>query len=47
MPDPSATGATDAQMYPAFERAADEIERRIHFLLALIEQPLSKERSRA
>jgi protein-tyrosine-phosphatase/DNA-binding transcriptional ArsR family regulator len=38
MPDPSTTGGTDAQTYPAFARAADEIERRIHFLLALIEQ---------
>jgi ArsR family transcriptional regulator, arsenate/arsenite/antimonite-responsive transcriptional repressor / arsenate reductase (thioredoxin) len=47
MPDPSASGADDAQTYPAFERAADEIDRRIHFLLALIEQASSKESSRA
>jgi protein-tyrosine-phosphatase/DNA-binding transcriptional ArsR family regulator len=40
MPDPSAAGATDAQTYPAFASAADEIERRVHFLLALIEQQL-------
>jgi protein-tyrosine-phosphatase/DNA-binding transcriptional ArsR family regulator len=39
MPDPSAAGATDAETYPAFERAADEIEQRVQFLLALIEQP--------
>lgn len=38
MPDPSAAGATDKETYPAFARAADEIERRMHFLLALIEQ---------
>lgn len=38
MPDPSAAGGTDAQTYPAFVRAADEIEHRLHFLLALIEQ---------
>jgi protein-tyrosine-phosphatase/DNA-binding transcriptional ArsR family regulator len=36
MQDPSATGTTDAETYPAFETAADEIERRVHFLLALI-----------
>jgi protein-tyrosine-phosphatase/DNA-binding transcriptional ArsR family regulator len=39
MPDPSAAGATDADTYPAFARAADEIEQRVQFLLALIEQP--------
>ncbi len=45
MPDPSAAGATNAQTYPAFERAADEIERRVHFLLAVIGQPSTKESS--
>ncbi|MGZ4241835.1 MAG: arsenate reductase/protein-tyrosine-phosphatase family protein [Actinomycetota bacterium] len=39
MPDPSASGATDAETYPAFARAADEIEQRVQFLLASIEQP--------
>jgi len=47
MPDPSASGNGNAQTYPAFERAADEIERRIHFLIALIEQSSSKESARA
>jgi protein-tyrosine-phosphatase/DNA-binding transcriptional ArsR family regulator len=45
MPDPSAAGATNATTYPAFERTAEEIERRIHFLLALIEQSSNKESS--
>ncbi len=36
MPDPSATGSTDAETYGAFEVAAEEIERRVHFLLGLI-----------
>jgi protein-tyrosine-phosphatase/DNA-binding transcriptional ArsR family regulator len=43
MPDPSAAGATDAETYPVFARVADEIERRIHFLLALIEQEAPRE----
>jgi len=46
MPDPSATGATEKQTYPAFERTAQEIEQRVHFLLALLDQPVSRERSR-
>ena len=43
MPDPSTAGATDAETYPAFERTAAEIERRVDFLLAILEQPLTKE----
>lgn len=34
--DPSATGATDRESYPAFEQAAREIEWRVSFLLARI-----------
>lgn len=47
MPDPSHAGATDAQTYPAFERAADELEIRIRFLLAKIEQDLTQEVARS
>ncbi len=47
MPDPSAVGTSDAQTYPAFERAADEIEIRLRFLLARIEQGLTQEVSRS
>jgi protein-tyrosine-phosphatase len=34
MPDPAASGPDDAATYPAFERAADEIEGRVALLLA-------------
>jgi protein-tyrosine-phosphatase/DNA-binding transcriptional ArsR family regulator len=37
MPDPSATGSTNAETYPGFEAAADEIERRVQFLSGLID----------
>jgi ArsR family transcriptional regulator, arsenate/arsenite/antimonite-responsive transcriptional repressor / arsenate reductase (thioredoxin) len=37
--DPSAAGTTDDDSYPAFERAAIEIEWRAQFLLARIENP--------
>jgi protein-tyrosine-phosphatase/DNA-binding transcriptional ArsR family regulator len=37
--DPSAAGATDDESYPAFERAATEIEWRVEFLLARAERP--------
>ncbi len=36
IPDPSIEGATDTESYPAFERTAEELERRIHFLIASI-----------
>ncbi|MGZ4735522.1 MAG: arsenate reductase/protein-tyrosine-phosphatase family protein [Acidimicrobiia bacterium] len=42
MPDPSATGTTDRQTYPAFEVAADEIERRVRFLQELIDESRSR-----
>jgi protein-tyrosine-phosphatase/DNA-binding transcriptional ArsR family regulator len=38
MPDPSAMGATDAQTYPAFEAAAEQIQRRVHSLRELISE---------
>lgn len=37
VPDPSQTGGTDAQTYPAFRRTADELATRIPFLLELID----------
>lgn len=35
--DPSASGATDNETYPAFERTIEELETRIPFLLELID----------
>lgn len=37
--DPSLEGETGDESYPAFERTAAEIERRVRFLLHLIQQP--------
>jgi protein-tyrosine-phosphatase/DNA-binding transcriptional ArsR family regulator len=37
IPDPARAGRTDADTYPAFERVADELERRIAGLLAWID----------
>jgi len=37
MPDPAALGTTDEESYPAFERAAEELEARISFLMADID----------
>lgn len=37
--DPALAGATDEESYPAFERAAAEIEIRVRFLLDVISQP--------
>jgi protein-tyrosine-phosphatase len=37
MADPSTAGATDEESYPAFDRTAMEIEWRVRFLLARIE----------
>jgi ArsR family transcriptional regulator, arsenate/arsenite/antimonite-responsive transcriptional repressor / arsenate reductase (thioredoxin) len=39
MPDPSAGGTTNQQTYPAFEAAAEEIERRVEFFRELIAEP--------
>ena len=36
IPDPAASGGTDQDTYPAFERMAAELETRIGFLLAMI-----------
>ncbi|HEX5309802.1 MAG TPA: hypothetical protein VFW38_12065 [Solirubrobacteraceae bacterium] len=36
IPDPVRAGDTDAQTYPAFQSTADELARRIPFLLELI-----------
>jgi protein-tyrosine-phosphatase/DNA-binding transcriptional ArsR family regulator len=36
IPDPAASGGTDEETYPAFERMAAELETRIGFLLATI-----------
>lgn len=43
--DPSAAGATDDESYPAFERTATEIDWRVKFLLARIENP-AREKTR-
>ena len=39
IPDPALEGSTDRASYPAFERTAAELETRIHFLLAAINEP--------
>ncbi len=44
MPDPSREGPTGRASLPAFERAADELETRIGFLLQLLNDP-SRRRS--
>jgi len=36
VPDPSVEGSTDRTTYPAFERTADELERRIGFRLHML-----------
>jgi protein-tyrosine-phosphatase len=36
IPDPAASGGTDEDTYPAFQRMAAELETRIGFLLAVI-----------
>lgn len=38
VPDPAQAGSTDQGSLPAFERTADELESRIHFLLPLLTQ---------
>jgi protein-tyrosine-phosphatase/DNA-binding transcriptional ArsR family regulator len=39
IPDPALEGSTERASYPAFERTAAELETRIHFLLAAINEP--------
>ena len=39
IPDPALEGSTVRASYPAFERMASELESRIHFLLAAINEP--------
>lgn len=41
--DPSAAGATDEESYPAFERTATEIEWRVRFLLARLDNPAQEQ----
>jgi len=36
IPDPARGGSNDKETYPAFERTAEELERRIRFLLSVI-----------
>jgi ArsR family transcriptional regulator, arsenate/arsenite/antimonite-responsive transcriptional repressor / arsenate reductase (thioredoxin) len=46
IPDPGLEGETDRESYPAFERAAAELETRIHFLLSMIDHtPRRRSRS--
>jgi protein-tyrosine-phosphatase len=42
MPDPALEGPTDRASYPAFERTASELETRIRFLLAAINDPSTR-----
>jgi protein-tyrosine-phosphatase/DNA-binding transcriptional ArsR family regulator len=39
IPDPALEGTTERASYPAFERTASELETRINFLLAAINEP--------
>jgi protein-tyrosine-phosphatase/DNA-binding transcriptional ArsR family regulator len=39
IPDPALEGSTERASYAAFERTASELEMRIHFLLAAINEP--------
>jgi ArsR family transcriptional regulator, arsenate/arsenite/antimonite-responsive transcriptional repressor / arsenate reductase (thioredoxin) len=41
IPDPAASGGTDAQTYPAFRAVAGELRTRIGFLLGRLAQPTS------
>jgi protein-tyrosine-phosphatase len=42
IPDPAREGGSDEETYPAFERTANELTRRIAFLLELIEHTHTK-----
>ena len=42
MPDPALEGPTDRDSYPAFERTASELETRIRFLLAALNEPSTR-----
>jgi ArsR family transcriptional regulator, arsenate/arsenite/antimonite-responsive transcriptional repressor / arsenate reductase (thioredoxin) len=42
VPDPALEGPTDRASYPAFERTASELETRIRFLLAAIDEPSTR-----
>lgn len=42
IPDPALEGSTERASYPAFERTASELETRIHFLLAAINEPSTR-----
>ena len=43
IPDPAATGGDDATSYPAFQQTADELETRIGFLIAGLNDPNSQQ----
>jgi protein-tyrosine-phosphatase len=45
LPDPALDGSTNRASYRAFERAADELERRIGFQLHLLAEPAPTGRS--
>jgi protein-tyrosine-phosphatase len=44
IPDPGLEGETDTDTYPAFQRTADELETRIQFFLAGLDQPSTTRR---
>jgi len=39
IPDPALEGSTERASYPSFERTASELDTRIRFLLAAINEP--------
>jgi protein-tyrosine-phosphatase len=47
IPDPALEGSNKRARYPAFERTAFELETRIHFLLASINEPSNEMRRSA
>jgi protein-tyrosine-phosphatase len=46
VPDPAHAGSTDRSSYPAFEHTADELETRIRFLLPLLAEPSTVNKTR-
>jgi protein-tyrosine-phosphatase len=47
IPDPALEGPDDRTSYPAFERTAAELERRIRYLLPQLDQPSTRRSPRA
>jgi hypothetical protein len=47
IPDPALEGGTDEESYPAFERTAAELESRLGFLVAALDQPATRKETNA